>query len=66
MRKITSAFNWNFVSDKGSAIISEITKKRQIQLVMSEKFTTLQEEVCSYRIAATIPCCMPTTISRAL
>lgn len=55
MRKITSAFNWNFVSDKGSAIISEITKKRQIQLVMSEKFTTLQEEVCSYRIAATIP-----------
>lgn len=66
MQKITSAFNWNFVYDMGTAIISEITKKRQIQLVMSEKFTTLQEEVCSYRIAATIPCCMPTTISRAL
>lgn len=66
MQKITSAFNGNFVYDMGTAIISEITKKRQIQLVMSEKFTTLQEEVCSYRIAATIPCCMPTTISRAL
>ena len=66
MQKITSAFNWKFVYDNVSAIIVEITKKRQIQLVMSEKFTTLQAEVCSYRIAATIPCCMPTTISRAL
>ena len=44
----------------------EPKQKRQIPLAMSEKFTTLQAEVCSYRIAATIPCCMPTTISRAL
>lgn len=66
MRNVTSAFNWNFVYDNVSAIIVEITKKRQIPLAMSEKFTTLQAEVCSYRIAATIPCCMPTTISRAL
>lgn len=66
MQKITSAFNWKFVYDNVSAIIVEITKKRQIQLVMSEKFTTLQAEVCSYRIAATTPCCMPTTIFRAL
>lgn len=47
MQKITSAFNWDFVSDMGSAIIVEITKKRQIPLAMSEKFTTLQAEVCS-------------------
>lgn len=66
MRNVTSAFNWNFVYDMVSAIIVEITKKRQIPLAMSEKFTTLQAEVCSYRIAATTPCCMPTTISRAL
>lgn len=66
MQKITSAFNWKFVYDMVSAIIVEITKRRRIPLVMSEKFTTLQAEVCSYRIAATIPCCMPTTISRAL
>lgn len=54
MQKITSAFNWKFVYDMGSAIIVEITKKRQIPLAMSEKFTTLQARVCSPQRRSTL------------